>query len=370
MPTKRNHGGNQQEYVPAGNGDASGEYADNATGSNIHFKTFKKPENDINFNIKIDRTKKDKTGNITTIEDNYNFISENSTFTKSIKQKVKSILEKADKESIDILNHAYNNIEFKIKFRIGDGVYSRFREYLKTDKQDFEENGKYGIQGATWFHENGHLVDNVLSGNPTEWLSSTYKNEEGKTLNDIATEELLDIYSKGKKEITDIKQKYIDNALNKFDNKRYEELYNKRFNNSLDQKKNELYQLFYDKKISYEEFRNRKNALSDIQFLSEEERAEYEDLRKQKTSLERDAVNKFYTEYATISDLYSSEDGTGFGLRHSLHYYGKNSKLRGIELFANLFSDKAINKKAYETTKKFFPKSVKMFEEIIEKYGK
>ena len=46
MPTKRNHGGNQQEYVPAGNGDASGEYADNASGSNVHFKSFKKPEND------------------------------------------------------------------------------------------------------------------------------------------------------------------------------------------------------------------------------------------------------------------------------------------------------------------------------------
>ena len=369
MPTKRNHGGNQQEYIPAGNGDASGEYADNATGSNVHFKSFKKPKKD-SVNIKIDDNKSNERQNLKTVEDNYNFVEKNCTFNKSIKTKLKDILNNADKDSVELLNNAYNNIEFKIKFRIGDSEYSRFREYLKTDKQDFEENGKYGIQGATWFHENGHLVDNVLSGNPTEWLSSTYKNEEGKTLNDIATEELLDIYSKGKKEITDIKQKYIDNALNKFDNKRYEELYNKRFNNSLDQKKSELYQLFYDKKISYEEFRNRKNALSDIQFLSEEERAEYEDLRKQKTSLERDAVNKFYTEYATISDLYSSEDGTGFGLKHSLHYYGKNSKLRGIELFANLFSDKAINKKAYETTKKFFPKSVKMFEEIIEKYEK
>ena len=44
MPTKPNHSGQQQEYVPAGNGDASGEYADNATGSNVHFKSFKKPE--------------------------------------------------------------------------------------------------------------------------------------------------------------------------------------------------------------------------------------------------------------------------------------------------------------------------------------
>lgn len=44
MPTKLNKAGNQQNYVPAGNGDASGEYRDNADGSNIHFKSFKKPE--------------------------------------------------------------------------------------------------------------------------------------------------------------------------------------------------------------------------------------------------------------------------------------------------------------------------------------
>ena len=44
MPTKPNRAGNQQNYVPAGNGDASGEYGDNATGSNIHFVNFKKPD--------------------------------------------------------------------------------------------------------------------------------------------------------------------------------------------------------------------------------------------------------------------------------------------------------------------------------------
>jgi hypothetical protein len=47
MPTKLGKGGaGQQNYVPKGNGDPSGEYGDNATGSNIHitFKGFKKPE--------------------------------------------------------------------------------------------------------------------------------------------------------------------------------------------------------------------------------------------------------------------------------------------------------------------------------------
>lgn len=37
MPTKRNSAGNQQPYVPAGYGDASGEYAEQATGSNKHY---------------------------------------------------------------------------------------------------------------------------------------------------------------------------------------------------------------------------------------------------------------------------------------------------------------------------------------------
>lgn len=39
MPTKPNRAGEQQNYVPAGNGDASGEYGDNATGSNVNYST-------------------------------------------------------------------------------------------------------------------------------------------------------------------------------------------------------------------------------------------------------------------------------------------------------------------------------------------
>lgn len=43
MPKKPNRT-ELQNYVPAGNGDASGEYADEETGSNIHFTNFKKPD--------------------------------------------------------------------------------------------------------------------------------------------------------------------------------------------------------------------------------------------------------------------------------------------------------------------------------------
>ena len=43
MPKKKNKAGQDQEYVPSGNGDASGEYADDG-GSNRHFTAFKKPD--------------------------------------------------------------------------------------------------------------------------------------------------------------------------------------------------------------------------------------------------------------------------------------------------------------------------------------
>lgn len=46
MPTKMNRAGNQQPYVPQGNGDASGEYADNERGSNVHYAPKETPKSD------------------------------------------------------------------------------------------------------------------------------------------------------------------------------------------------------------------------------------------------------------------------------------------------------------------------------------
>ena len=51
MPKKPNRAAQLQNYVPAGNGDASGEYADEETGSNIHFTNFKKPDGTDGYKI-------------------------------------------------------------------------------------------------------------------------------------------------------------------------------------------------------------------------------------------------------------------------------------------------------------------------------
>ena len=63
MPEKLGKGGaGMQNYVPAGNGNASGEYGDNASGSNVHFKVFKKPDSDTKKTNKPVSDKKDISG--------------------------------------------------------------------------------------------------------------------------------------------------------------------------------------------------------------------------------------------------------------------------------------------------------------------
>ena len=62
--TKRNRAGNQQPYVPAGNGDESGEYADMVSGSNIHYTNSSKE-------LGVSLTNKGEQPTIETIKSKY-----------------------------------------------------------------------------------------------------------------------------------------------------------------------------------------------------------------------------------------------------------------------------------------------------------
>lgn len=46
MPTKRNYGGEQQNYVPKGN-EAGGQWGDDETGSNVNWKNPNEKESDL-----------------------------------------------------------------------------------------------------------------------------------------------------------------------------------------------------------------------------------------------------------------------------------------------------------------------------------
>ena len=81
MPTKPNRAGEQQNYVPAGNGDASGEYGDNSTGSNKHFTAFKKPKKES----RIKELDKNKLKQIGKYVDYYQGSKSNQDFIKDFR---------------------------------------------------------------------------------------------------------------------------------------------------------------------------------------------------------------------------------------------------------------------------------------------
>lgn len=106
MPTKLNKAGEQQEYVPAGNGDASGEYG-NEAGSNRHFQSFGKKKLS-NFRKQIDvrefhekykqlkpRSAKDVIANLKNIKIVSKDGKEHSYADNDVKEYLKGVNEKA-----------------------------------------------------------------------------------------------------------------------------------------------------------------------------------------------------------------------------------------------------------------------------------
>lgn len=121
MPTKRNKAGNQQNYVPKGNGDASGEYGDNATGSNKHFTNFAKGGGEN----KVDNAEKK-------FEEKSNRIAErNKEFSNLVdgaeRKEIYATYKNRQLKTFSV--DEYNNKEFKSYV----DMYSYFKVYGITD---------------------------------------------------------------------------------------------------------------------------------------------------------------------------------------------------------------------------------------------
>ena len=80
--------------------------------------------------------------------------------------------------------------------------------------------------------------------------------------------------------------------------------------------------------------------------------------------------------YGDVSDVVSGFELNGFGLSiinmgHSKKYWNdRSTKARGREAFAEVASAKATNPESYSVFKKYFPETVKAFEEIYSKLEK
>lgn len=212
MPTKPNKAGQQQNYVPAGNGDASGEYGDNATGSNKHFTNFKKPDENETEIVKTEETKTIKTFKKPEQEQPKQEETDNSDIKSVRKNATNKLIGKCRNPSRD------NDITFQqvIEESNDEGV-KILDEYLGQNNRLSIKFGSAGRNAAgrafgygdidtnhdthTIRHELGHTFDNwygkdLPENNKGNFESQDYASvryvddETGKTMNETIHEEL------------------------------------------------------------------------------------------------------------------------------------------------------------------------------------
>lgn len=402
MPTKPNRAGQQQNYVPQGNGDASGEYADEATGSNIHFVNFKKPDDDSPLNT--------AKGRFTDIEESINYIGTSiknyETFRKEHKQEYGNYYEHdldrinalhhseivKDKSSIIKMANAYKAAADKGKpyWIVNDALYGGKCCYFKATKKDPDQKGiiiqpnvfreSSTSYGSTWFHENGHLLDNTFNDGQGNYSSDYISKKYNDTLEHILDEEFKTYFTKARKqEIIDKIEALRDEvyAYYGYDYRAMEQQKKELnaqilpYKQELKQKYDELQQKLDNHEIDYwrylslrdsykTRYQNQTYALTwKISRLISKDR---------KADIEAEVAKKVYQTYSTITDMYSSL-GRGrlhpeYGGYHDRKYWQSEKSKRVKEFFAEAFSGKTLDDTHLAQLKEAFPKSVEIFEEI------
>ena len=418
MPTKPNKAGQQQNYVPQGNGDASGEYADNASGSNIHFTNFKKPDEvktekvDTDQEIQIEKTDKpshtdfngyllSKHGDGTNLND----------FGKALKDNfdvgnddAKSLVNSAIKNGVTI-HHAKGISNYSGAVNLSN--ISHFGAYSKD-------------KGDTFYHEFWHCFDNIYAkgqvdafGKPTlsgliteediKHLSETAKSKKtklygfsiesfahltymrdnlstckvlsnGKTMFETWKNECHKMTLGNKKEgamswhqlIKDY-EKDIDDEIDKqFPNFKENQKKYANFKQEIEQQAQKLFPTWtsantfdnsaWDKRKDYV-----KKKLIEGGYGELEEEKEKVDIAKGKIK------NQKNKEWLNMSDAYGIYNKVSYGFcgGHAGNYGGKLEGAGALEFMAEYGAAKAIgNEKQLSLFQKYFPETSKMCEEL------
>lgn len=402
MPTKRNRAGNQQNYIEAGHGDASGEYGDNATGSNKHFQSFKKPDGDnIGVQIKADgetsvqaKPKYDGHGHENLVFQLSSRISRNGKLTPNGKSLVEQIKD-ADDELSGVIGDYYGQNP-SVEIKMGKNLNSMYayswgglRKKIQLGNEAINNDGNYS-KGGAFFHESGHALDYTFNGEHKTW-SNNYKSEKyGKTLQEMIKEEIGQAdYNQIIKDYADVKISFLTEEYQSLKSKKesLEEIGNKAQNSpkcveiqsKIDEARKNKCEAFRNGK--YEEMRKYQNEVYNLQ--EEWEKAYRSELPENYSSIrdeivkitntlydkKREAHEKANRMYGDLSDMTQASLGKRFGMGHGDNYFkGSEADVnRGTEAFAEIMSAKATNKEALDVLQKYIPKTLEIFDEIIGK---
>lgn len=253
-------------------------------------------------------------------------------------------------------------------------VEEQFLKEIDEDKNSY-------FNGQVIYHELGHCIDNIFAeGVETEhkwwrYASSNYKSKtNGMTLHDTIKKERRKFSEAIISDLsTNVYQKYVDEAINTLGKEKLD--YYKKIREEDDEQIK-----MSDFKWAYEYF-DAQDKIREEKFAKKFPDETYQDFRKKRANLYTKGQKKFIHEHNTLSDIASSKwfetsvygsKNHGLGLGHSEYYYQtRPDDGLGTEFFANMFASLCCNnKKDIENTRKYFPESVAIFEELIEEVSK
>ena len=438
MPTKLNKAGNQQNYVPQGNGDASGEYADTATGSNIHFTNFKKPDETETVGEEVIEQKSskdigvqvkdtgDKPADTSTIKSQYNgkgkeiladALQKRLPNSKNTKYLLDSISD-ADDELSGVIGDFYS-ANPKVEIKLGKSINSKYEtsyswfggaSYKVALGQGILIQQGYYSKGGVFFHESGHALDATFTndGVRDEWSFSYISQKHGIAMCDMVKEEIRlhkDNYEEIKAKIKEEEKAIADSIYGEKEDAEFESISDelkKSFDalqkdegrNKLNEKHKQLLdecvklrKIWSDSLSQGENYYGQKRdayilkakETSDFEETIEQydkdfyaknfpERNQLRDRRTQLADLSMSAKDKakqqICVKYGDLSDMFLAAGvGDLCGMGHRGNYWTRRHI--GNECFAEIISAKATNQASYELMKQYIPKTLEIYEEIM-----
>lgn len=405
MPSKPNRQGNLQPYVPAGNGEESGEYREHGygggSGSTTTTTTTKKvappsvkPSSEKPVQTK-EQTEQESGVSVKQTDDKpkkilgegkeklENYLKTQKKLKKENFDIISNAIKGADEDCCDLLAKTLEKHEF-ITENVGSNKSSYFRPSANGVFLSNQPNNKSRTEEA-FFHEFGHAIDwnNDLAGEVERQTyfygvrkvkkpsSETYVSKEhGKTLQEMIKEEFKSADIKG---LAKRYQEELDVLIDKY---LIEEGYSKKEyddailqqNKELDEvenKRKEIASGFYSGRLTYTQYKEK-----DAPFWEEKNqiRQKYKEITDANFNARVKAKESIAHKYSDISDMVSAGTKGRLdinGYCHSTSYWRKSPEAQAHEFFAEVYQAKSRNMESYSLVKEYFPKSVSIFEEIL-----
>ncbi len=163
MPKKPNGAGGMQEYIPAGNGDASGEYG-NSKGENKHFSTFKKGSSAKSETKGSNTPKPTSTKSKQVTYNGKKYDVDSTAYNDAIINVFGTSITDEKKQGIGGNGYTVFDEGEEIYFKTFDEAYKYAKK--KSNAEEAYNTGKKIIDTKEWGTEENKMLNDYLSQNP------------------------------------------------------------------------------------------------------------------------------------------------------------------------------------------------------------